>query len=302
MQALYSLVLIVGHLGVIEYFGPSPKFYRPGPWLAAMPIHPRKLVRAAMAVVLVPTLAAYFLGIYGPWVKDLTSNLRVTADQAWNALSWKDPALCATLNVRPPLEFWQPVNGAAPTIRAPWGETFQPPISRVLGVNVYNPFAVGCGNTKRFFDWQFERATVAVYGQTLAFDPKVTWMPPAAPQARRQIVTAAGFAAEVILIGIFLVAGNWWRLRRFPRRIVKGLSLSLSLFVVTDRLLFILLTDGITGYSNDPLQRIVWALPDSLAAVVAIAAIVLAFLYWVFDRLSRRMEFVGGPSMTVPDV
>jgi len=67
-----------------------------------------------------------------------------------------------------PLDFWVPAKGGkAPLIQAPWGETFQPPVFHESGFDISDPYAVGCGNSERFLDWQFNRATIAVFGRPI---------------------------------------------------------------------------------------------------------------------------------------
>jgi hypothetical protein len=69
--------------------------------------------------------------------------------------------------IRPPLEFWR--TGEAPVIESPWGETWRPATVRLLGVAIYNPYSFGPANSARFFEWQFRRATEAVYGQAMDY-------------------------------------------------------------------------------------------------------------------------------------
>jgi hypothetical protein len=66
-------------------------------------------------------------------------------------------------------------------------------------------------------------------------------------------------------------------------------------------LAFMLLSGRFTGVSDDPAVRILWALPDSLTAVIAITGGAVVLLYWIFDRLSREMEFAAGATSSVAE-
>jgi hypothetical protein len=55
----------------------------------------------------------------------------------------------------------------AELIASPWGETARPDTLTLLGMTVFNPFTSHEENSQRFIEWQFERATTAVYGRPL---------------------------------------------------------------------------------------------------------------------------------------
>ena len=69
---------------------------------------------------------------------------------------------CAKPDVAVPFDIWQriPASGT-PEIQAPWGETNQPRVSTLLGMQVFNPYSSGCDNSERFLQWQFRRAEFA---------------------------------------------------------------------------------------------------------------------------------------------
>jgi hypothetical protein len=188
-------------------------------------------------------------------------------------------------NVLPPLDFWVLArNGNAPLIQAPWGETFQPPVFRKGGFDIYNPFAVGCGNSERFLDWQFNRASVAVYGRPFPRENGLIGHV-VITSLRTQLVTVAGLLGIIFLCMSGALLNDWHRFRRLagPVRVTIISLLSATGFAAmmldaTDQLNFA--------------QWLSWALPQSLPAAVAAAALGLALLYWLLDTLFRQIELV----------
>ncbi|MEP6781294.1 MAG: hypothetical protein ABJC26_15460 [Gemmatimonadaceae bacterium] len=67
-----------------------------------------------------------------------------------------------------PLQYWHRApNNVAPTITAPWGETSPAYTFQGPGLVLYNPYSSIEGSSERFIDWQFARATIAVYGKAI---------------------------------------------------------------------------------------------------------------------------------------
>jgi len=65
------------------------------------------------------------------------------------------------------MDYWQlHRDGSAPTVIAPWGETFTPrsqPLWRGHSISLYDPYEVGAESSPRFVEFQMRRAIEAVY-------------------------------------------------------------------------------------------------------------------------------------------
>jgi hypothetical protein len=178
-------------------------------------------------------------------------------------------AQCGAYNVTPPLEDWVLVGrGRTSTIQqAPWGETFQPPVTGIYGFDIYNPYSVGCGNTTRYSDWQYHRALAAK------------------PHLRMRLLNVGAILTLALFASFPLVLANWWRLRREPRlrAIVVGLMFAISLGIVIVTIF----------HPVNALQLVSWALPNSLLAVDAVAIAVPVALYVLLQKVFLQSEFVG---------
>jgi hypothetical protein len=268
-------------------------------WLSALPISRSTILPLFVTPVLLSLVAGYFVGVLdGQPGKQIlmipTQNWAPTFAEAENAK-------VAMLNIVPPLEFWRPVHAdKAPLIQTPWGETFQPPISTVLGERIYNPYAVGGDNSQRFFDWQFARATLATNGRSIPrseYQGPGHWNPPSAtPPARIQILQIAAILSFALVLLGSVMAFDWYRFRRLTQ-IARGI-IGLVLF---SSLCTIMLQDRPPGRIfeesrlNSLLLRLSWTLPDSLFIVIAVGAATLAGIYWLVDKVLREAEFVEKP-------
>jgi len=261
-------------------------------WILPLPIPPRILLAIVMLPTLVGLCAGYEVHLHLPWTPlPGFRGLAVRRAQDVSALQHRlseDPE-CRTLNVFPSMEYWIPVHeNEAPLLQAPWGETFRPPISRVAGFAVYNPYAVGCGNSRRFLEWQFNRATTAIFGRPIALDQKVN---PYVEQTaistpRTQFVTLGCLVAFSLLSLLIAMLFDWHRLRALARWLWITLA-SLAGLLAAGLLLWS------SFFDQDPIQLISWTLPASLPLTVATIAMTTALLYLAVERLFRQLEFTG---------
>ena len=176
----------------------------------------------------------------------------------------------------------------APPIEAPWGETFQPPVNRVMGIDIYDPYAVGCDNSRRFLEWQFNRATITIYGHSIPLDKKVDFEVErtAISGLRTQLVTIASLMAFSLLSLLIAMSFDWHRTRRLPETVrVVGAAAVPTAFLV-----------WITIGDIDPIQWVSWRLPVNTAAAIAVECAVLALLLIGIDRLFRQLEFTDKPA------
>jgi len=192
------------------------------------------------------------------------------------------------LNIKPPTDYWVPLakGGTAPLIRSPWGETFQPSTYRLYGFDVFNPYAVGCGNSQQFFDWQFARATEATYGRSVsrAEYERLGHGPSAMviTRFREQAANIFAWVGLVLLAMLLMLLDSWNRLRHLPRP-ARFVPFCLGTAFIGGRFL---------SPELDPAQWLSWALPANLPVATSLLAVTLAALYWGIDRLFTQAEFV----------
>jgi hypothetical protein len=256
---------------------------RPSRWLSALPVSPRILISAAALPTLLAICGGDALNIHDKWFRaDNVRGVSVRHSQ--------EPE-CKTPNVLPTLEYWIPIrSGKAPLIDAPWGETFQPPVNRVMGFDIYDPYAVGCDNSRRFLEWQFNRATVAIYGRSIPLDKKVD---PGVKQTaisalRTQVVAIASLMAFSLLSLLIAMTFDWHRMRRLPEVAQVGAK---CLVGAAAAALFLWVDVG----DINLIQWISWTLPANTAAAIAVEFSALAVLVLGVDRLFRKLEFTDKP-------
>lgn len=250
-------------------------------WLLSLPVSPRILICAGALPTLLAICGGYAVNIRRPWTPE--------PDTRGLTVRTSEESDCKTPNVLPSLEYWIPVRSAkAPPIEAPWGETFQPPVNRVMGIDIYDPYAVGCDNSRRFLEWQFNRATITIYGHSIPLDKKVDFEVErtAISGLRTQLVTIASLMAFSLLSLLIAMSFDWHRTRRLPETVrVVGAAAVPTAFLV-----------WITIGDIDPIQWVSWRLPVNTAAAIAVECAVLALLLIGIDRLFRQLEFTDKPA------
>ncbi len=258
-------------------------------WLLALPISPRALLAIVLAPILLAFVGGCVLAVHLPWYPRPSGvEIRLSSSQGPLRGSPGDDS-CKMLNITPPTDYWVPLtkSGSAPLIRSPWGETFQPSSYRLYGFDVFNPYAVGCGNSQQFFEWQFARATDATFGRSVSraeyerLGHGLSTM--VVTRFREQAVNIFGLVGLVLLAMLMMLLDSWNRLRRIPRpaRFVPLCFLSIAV-------------SGSMFLSQDlnTSQWLSWALPANLPVAISLLALTLAALYWGIDKLFGQAEFV----------
>jgi hypothetical protein len=165
-------------------------------------------------------------------------------------------------------------------------------VFRNSGFDIFDPYAVGCGNSERFLDWQFSRATIAVYGRPLPLDKTagryVVEFHVVVTGFRTQFVTIACINGLGMLAMIVSLLNDWRHFRRLADSVrVTILSLAgaagFALVMLDSSNKFVLS------------QWVSWALPPTLSGAIAAVIMPLAILYWVLDTLFRQVELVDRP-------
>jgi hypothetical protein len=258
-------------------------------FLDSLPVSRRVLLAARVVLLVAPLVLGYVVGINlgfagtNPWNK-----IYISAGREWPPT--RNINQCGTLNVTPPLEYWRPAtNGTAPSVQAPWGESYQLPVVRVYGYEVYNPYGVGCGNSKRFLDWQYERASLAVYGKPMPKnDARVT----APVHIRTEILNIGGILSCSLMVILPLYVNDWWRFQRLQ----KSIRYTALTIVIAAYFAVLLLPSYLPGAKersfvpSNAMQVLSWWLPDSMAAVIPICILVPLALYFLTERVFLRSE------------
>jgi hypothetical protein len=262
-------------------------------WLFALPIRQRALFWLTVLPPIVALTGGYLVGV-NAGMRSYLYVRGITVDPRQDLPEWLHPVAaaspCRTSNVLPPQEFWIPVaSGRAPVNRSPWGEAFQPPVFHVSGFDIYNPFAVGCKNSARFFDWQFRRAAIEVYGRAMTQNERPRFYTVTSARVvakpRTQIVTVAVMAGWSMMCMLVPIAGEWYRFRRL------GANVRIATGIVAYVCVFGPLALALTGKLN-VLQWVSWTLPSDLLRAGACLALALTVLYLIVDWVFRHMECV----------
>ena len=257
-------------------------------WLLALPISARTLLGIVLAPILLAIAGGSVLAVHLPWYPRSSGiEIRISSSQGPLRGSPGDDS-CKMLNITPPTDYWVPLakSESAPLIRSPWGETFQPSTYRLYGFDVFNPYAVGCGNSQQFFDWQFARATEATYGRPVSraeyerLGHGLSTM--VITRFREQAVSIFAMLGLVLSAMLLMLLDSWNLLRRLPRP---------ARFIP----LFFLGAAVVAGMFLSPelniAQWLSWALPANVPFAMSLLAVTLAALYWGIDKLFRQAEF-----------
>ena len=194
---------------------------------------------------------------------------------------------------RPPLEFWRILPaGQSPRIEAPWGETWLPTVQTVAGVAIYNPYSLGPANSRRFLEWQYRRATLAVYGQEVDFNDY--HLPTLRPLERQAPFVALNIATCLCWM-LLLLNGVFLTMHSRVKLLLGGASNLAGFLLLVPMLLpfldVLLKPPGGslgTALMNAALLRILALLP--FGAAVLFAALPLGLLWWSALRLFDDVE------------
>ena len=259
-------------------------------WLRGLPLGRRTLMAAVLLPWGVPmVLGVLFSGFVAP------QSVQINLDR----LDGGEP-----YSVRPPLEYWHLApQGAAPRIEAPWGETWQPGVVHLLGLSLYNPFSMGPVNSHRFFEWQYQRASEAIYGERVTFSSmqRLETLHPLTRQARFIVLNTAASACALLLLFNIVLVGSHWRfpITSFKSSQVLGIGYAIPVFgaLALDAMIRGPLTpNGSTSLLHALLLRAGALLPAGLPVVVGAAAIPVVVLLATAALLFRGFEPANAPA------
>lgn len=259
-------------------------------WLFALPLS----FRALGLVMLVPSLALLLGGVAIGMCFDKTRQSDYSLVGGPTSQSRTD------VNLDVAFEFWHRApDGKAPVISSPWGETVHATTFRVLGITFYNAYSVGPQNSERFLEWQFERATEAVYGRVIpllqygaAFQAGLT---PVTARPRMRILILSADLLAILMLVYLTEWTRWHRLRRLPDSL-RGALPFVSLFVVIaiDGILYWVYSFQMgTALFHAALLQLSNLLPNNLLVVTATAMVPVMGMYWLVEKQFSKSELLG---------
>jgi len=271
--------------GAIAGFGVPGMARRASRWLWGLPISRRTLLAITIFPYLVCISGSFAVGAW----------LRVF-DRGWDV-----PVVMYDQNTRH-VECWRFSRAAeAPVVQAPWGETAQPAGRRFLAWVAYNPFVVMPRSTPQFVEWQFQRATEAIYGRPI---PSAEYrkldrrsLRPLSLQWRAVLWNTA-LVLAVAMLGIFcFTIWEWPPFTRLPYRagtVLTGLAMLAAFGSVIS-----LDVAGLWGGSNLSSNMVLAIAAVRLAEYPWLAAVLVAagygILQWQFAGIEawRQIDSIG---------
>jgi hypothetical protein len=168
-----------------------------------------------------------------------------------------------------------------------------------LGITFYNAYAVGPQNSKRFLEWQFERATEAVYGRVIpllqygaAFHAGLT---PVTARPRMRILILSADLLAILMLVYLTEWTRWHRLRRLPGPLRGALPFVFPFVVVA--------IDGVvqwfysfplgTALVHAALLQLSNLLPNNLLVVTTAAMVPVMGMYWLVEKQFSKSELLG---------
>lgn len=275
MQLLAPLLVLAFVLEVCGRLG----------WLSALPFSRRKL----LIMILFPWLCAVALmAMASAYVDSITTRPSVYAGYStvWQE---RDDSGSGTPNVLVPAYHWSWALRAPAAIRAPWGEESEPKPFRRAGVLTYNPYSVAAHNSARFLDWQFTRATKAVYGRGIPFAGAAE-LPGLVPVEHGLRMRCVAVLAALFGLMVIFSLSFWAKAQR-------GLGCVLLLMVC---LLPFSFCDFFTAHdvarSGSLTETFVVCLagilPQNWIALLVPTLLLLAFLYRAVEKQFERIELI----------
>jgi hypothetical protein len=294
------LYFVMGLIGPAFFFFPvfvlqaSMDHRRRSRWPYTLPLSYRALLLLALAASVFPMAMGLAIG---------TLPIRILAppdDALTNGpiRDWDNP-----MQINPTLEFWQYAPGSrVPIIQAPWGETIEPAVFSTLGFSFYDPYTVGPRSSGNFHEWQFERATTAIYGRSVKYEEytktRDSLPMPVTERPFIWILSLAAFLMFCFFLVFIAEAAHHHRLSRFPPTI----RLAAQALIYSP----VIITYGVVGYlilfrysrsfviSAAVNVALLWiAQVGNPLAILVIAVTLMLAMYWLLERQFGRSEWSG---------
>ncbi len=205
---------------------------------------------------------------------------------------------------RVPLEYWlRSTGGVVPTITSPWGDVSVADTFSVPGLTLYNPYSTRTGNSARFIEWQFGRATTAVYGHPMSIasykrnEENGTLPPRVLDSPSMRILNLAVIIALALLVA---AANELTFSRRLAGKGTRKFVLQMSVLSPFLALLAVELKYGrypasevVVPLVEHALWRLTQLLPSNLVLLTLIAAMPALALYALLEWQFGESEYVG---------
>jgi hypothetical protein len=271
-------------------------------WMRTLPIPRRALLGMTLVPFLLPLLGILLVGKLAiAQIPPLYADLHSIDDGAPHAFS---RAHDFDRHTKVPLAFWKRApDERPPVIRAPWGETTGTDALSVLGRPFYNPYSVRTQNSERFREWQFARATTAVYGRpiSLAEYEAEDFVPPRRVTSAPPIYILGG--ALTLTLSLFMAWAveftSWHRLGRRPilRTTIQVTLWLLGFVLVVGIDLYYLIRHGsvvliplATAWLMTVAERL-GSMPAVLLGALIPVLAMYAVLRWQFNRSEWGAEW-----------
>jgi hypothetical protein len=270
-------------------------------WLQSLPVSRRALLTLTLAATVVPFMAGAAAGmaIVPSLPLPFFGGMVGFGPRLYRGMHLDFP------NTNVPLELWRLApRGNVPAIQAPWGEAVQPVPLRILGLTFYNPYDSGKSNSRRFFEWQFARATEALHGrpisqaeyQDVIVSDTVRQLPHAIDQPRIDILALAGYLFGC-LFAVFLhevaLSHSLHRATRLPGHRLAIFAPFVTPFLVDEYYLYRHSTTVSSPLARMVLLQVSAMLPQNLPAVAAIAVVPSIAMYFLLQWQFAQSEITN---------
>lgn len=202
------------------------------------------------------------------------------------------------------LDHWTQTSDSIPVIRSPWGETAEPYVVRVFNGVYYNPYTTRMTSSDRFVDWQYARATTAVFGVPLErknheegqlYPRRIT------QSARMTIINSAAALCIGLVLFLALNLHRWHGARNY--RTLTELVAGASIIAPTVLFLFTIAKytfqqgamNVVVPLIERQLLRLSGMLPENIALVGILSALPVLMLYALLERQFSRSENLDPP-------
>ncbi len=254
-------------------------------WLALLPLSHSTRLRLAIGPLLIAGVGGTAIGMAaGEYFSPEQYNLTMRSQTTFTPGEWRQSPS------RVSLSYWHiAARHEQPVIVAPWGERVPADTVSAFGQTRFNPYTSRKSSSEQFIEWQFQRATEAVYGQSLT---QAEYK--ALPARERPPSVMQQPAARVLLLGITLVVmllsawafelQTWHRAIRWSR--LPRNMLFVAAFIPTIALLFLprWFVGGIPAFANVVvMESLCLAITQWLGNSVVLSLLVCAaaaFLAW----------------------
>jgi len=188
-------------------------------------------------------------------------------------------------------------NGRDPIIAAPWGEAIAADTITILGVMLANPFSTDEKSSKRFVEWQFERATSAVFGRSItmtSYDSSSALPPSVLSTPRMQLLNAAAIVSSLLLLLAVTELTHWKLFTRQIRIPRLGDAVSLVPLAAVMGIYFYYENrrnvNVIVSVAEMALRSLSNRLPANSLVLSLAALLPVAFSYAILEWLFNRAE------------